>query len=687
VCGRDYQGQFPRYCLTCGWVFEEGRQAAPKTVPAAGEPHFPQSSPTSAMLPDGSCSPLIPQPSRTPVTLPVERQPLARRGSASRAARGILAACLAVILIAGGAVGLVVGLRSIKHPAPLPLTAAAMRASVALDEEYLTERGKTLASGRTKNAAIYSVSAKLDTTADIVSGTERLLYTNNTGVPQNELVLRMYANSPGVNTTSAEVSVSAAHVDGRDASASLSGSLVRLSLLSTLEPGREALVSMDFKEHVPEVQTSLGGLEQLLGQQSTTGYGVFGRSGNTYDLGYFMPILTSYGPQGWESREAPAFGDVGDFACAYYNVRIDVPSGYTVAATGMPVGDGGSPGRAAFDFRAGPVRDFTAQASPDYSVSSAREGETLVSSYYVKGAADSGKKVLGYARDALKAFKGRFGPYPYRRLNLCEAALAGGAGGMEFAGQIQLAQLLYGSSGPGTNLANGQINDILKSLGDLGGLLGDTLEFTVAHEVCHQWWGLVVGSDSIGHPWQDESLTNYCTVMYVRWQHGADEAKKQYDMQIVMPYATANLMGGGGDMVVDSPISAFSNQMQYTAIVYSKGAMFFAALEKKMGEAAFVKSLQYYYEHYAFRASTPGEFIYGFERSSGNPDVLASLYQRWINERHGGEDIASSVPGMDLLNNLLNNLPGGLDLNNLQDLLDQYMQNGTMPELPDLQDL
>jgi hypothetical protein len=176
-------------------------------------------------------------------------------------------------------------------------------------------------------------------------------------------------------------------------------------------------------------------------------------------------------------------------------------------------------------------------------------------------------------------------------------------------------------------------------------------------------------------------------VMYVRWQHGADEAKKQYDMQIVMPYATANLMGGGGDMVVDSPVSAFSNQMQYTAIVYSKGAMFFAALEKKMGEAAFVKSLQYYYEHYAFRASTPGELIYGFERSSGNPDVLASLYQRWINERHGGEDIASSVPGMDLLNNLLNNLPGGLDLNNLQDLLDQYMQNGTMPELPDLQDL
>src|SRR5450759_991351 len=117
---------------------------------------------------------------------------------------------------------------------------------------------------------------------------------------------------------------------------------------------------------------------------------------------------------------------------------------------------------------------------------------------------------------------------------------------MEFSGQIQMAELLYGSAGLTTNSADSQLNEMLKSAGNLGGLLGDTLEFAVAHEVCHQWWGLVVGSDSIGHPWQDESLTNYCSVMYFKWQHGADAASQQLDLQIKMPYSAAKLMGGGG---------------------------------------------------------------------------------------------------------------------------------------------
>lgn len=681
VCGRDYQGQAPRYCLTCGWVFEEKGQTARTPSPSVPTPAR-GGQPVPVILPDGTQVGLQhPQP-RLPRKQLEARQPLVRRLAQSRLARGIVAACLVVLLLAGGAIGLILGLKSIKHSVPLPATAAAMRASVAQDEEYLNERGKVLASGRTRGAPVYSVSAKLDTIENSVSGTERLLYANNTGVVLNELVFRLYANSPVVRANGAEAAVSAVQVDGRATTAALSGSLLRVALPAMLSPGGEALVSLDFNELIPEVQSGLGTLEQLMGQESSTCYGVFGRSGTTYDLGYFMPIVTAYGPQGWEAREAPAYGDVGDFDCACYNVSVDVPAGYTVAATGMAAGEGGSGGRKVFEFRGGPVRDFTAQASPDYRVSSSSEGETLVSSYYLKDSADAGKKVLGYARDALRQYNAHFGPYPYRRLNLCEAPLAGGAGGMEFAGQIQMGQLLYGKTGLSTDTGNNQVDELLKSMGNLGGILGDTLEFTVAHEVCHQWWGLVVGSDSIGHPWQDESLTNYCSVMFVRWQHGADEASKQLDIQLAMPYAAAKLMGGGGDMPVDSPVTAFSNQTQYTAIVYSKGAMFFQALEKSMGEAAFEKSLQYYYEHYAFRNATPADLVYSFESNSSDPQAVASLHQRWINERHGDEDLAASAPGMDLLNNLLQNLPEGLDLNSLQDILKQFMPNGTMPQLP-----
>lgn len=248
---------------------------------------------------------------------------------------------------------------------------------------------------------------------------------------------------------------------------------------------------------------------------------------------------------------------------------------------------------------------------------------------------------------------------------------------MEFAGQILIAQMLYGGSA-----------ELPKSLKDLGGdqldqlmntfsagLLGDTLEFTVAHEVCHQWWGIVVGSDSIEHPWMDESLCNYCSVLYFRWQHGEEAAKKQLNMQLVMPFSAVGLLGGG-DAVVDAPVAAFENQEQYTAIVYCKGALFFNALEKQMGAAAFEKSLKRYYYRYAFSNAAPDDLIQAFQSNAGDSAAVAALRQRWLEEQHADEDISSSFPGGDKLKDLLKDFGGNMeDLGPMEDLLKDFLND------------
>jgi hypothetical protein len=215
--------------------------------------------------------------------------------------------------------------------------------------------------------------------------------------------------------------------------------------------------------------------------------------------------------------------------------------------------------------------------------------------------------------------------------------------------------------------------------------------------VCHQWWGLVVGSDSIEHPWQDESLTNYCSVLYFKWQHGEEAAKKQVDSQLMLPYSTGQFIAGG-DMVVDTPVYAFANQTQYTVIVYSKGALFFQALEKTMGSEAFNRSLAQYYARYSFREASPEDLMACFEQNSANAQEVAALHRRWIKERHAGEDIASSgVPGMDMLNDLLKSngidmkqleemlkqyMPEGMDLDQLKDMMQDLLPNGSAPEVP-----
>ncbi|MBU4178982.1 MAG: M1 family metallopeptidase, partial [Actinobacteria bacterium] len=517
-----------------------------------------------------------------------------------------------------------------------------------------------------------------------LSGEETVLFTNRTGDSLEEMVFRVYANSPTVRGEG-KVSVTDARAGGDEAKVKLSDSLLTVTLPETLAPGEETLVSFSFEEPVPEVTGGMGGLEGLLGEPSG-GYGVFGHSDNVYSLGYLMPIITTYRDGSWDTRKAPAFGDVADFECAYFNVAIDVPSGYVVAATGTPTGKSGGAGRDAYSFSAGPARDFSVQASPDYKVETRTVGSTLVSSYYIEGSEEKGKEVLEFGCNALSQYSKHFGPYPYTRFNICEAPLGGGAAGMEFTGQIMLAEMLYGNLGGDLlpeDLGGEELGDLFDTL--LGGLMGDTLEFVTAHEVCHQWWGLCVGSDSIGHPWQDESLTNYCSVLYFRWQHGEEAANEQLEMQLVLPYSTAAALGGG-DAVVDTPVDDFESQEQYVAAVYSKGALFFNALEEQMGTEAFENSLSEYYAIFAFENATPDDLMECFKSNSTDPAAVDALHQRWIKEKHGDEDISSTLPGMDLLDNLMKDLEDSLDLGPLEDLLEDLLDGGEDSTAPSTTD-
>jgi len=604
--------------------------------------------------------------------------------------RGPLIAIIAsmvVLLMLAGVTTAVLVVFNRPPEVDLPQTVSELKSSVNEAEKYLNSKGQALSSGKVENAPIYSVSAVLDTGDNSVSGEETVLFTNRTGDDLKEVMFRVYANSPDVRDVrgKGKVTVTDARADGAEATVKLSDSLLTVKLPEPLEPGGETVISFSFKEPVPEVSGGMGGLEGLLGE-SSGGYGVFGHSDNVYSLGYLMPIITTYRDGSWDTRKAPAFGDVADFECAYFNVAIDVPSGYVVAATGTPTGKSGGAGRDAYSFSAGPARDFSVQASPDYKVETRTVGSTLVSSYYIEGSEEKGKEVLEFGCNALSQYSKHFGPYPYTRFNICEAPLGGGAAGMEFTGQIMLAEMLYGNLGGDLlpeDLGGEELGDLFDTL--LGGLMGDTLEFVTAHEVCHQWWGLCVGSDSIGHPWQDESLTNYCSVLYFRWQHGEEAANEQLEMQLVLPYSTAAALGGG-DAVVDTPVDDFESQEQYVAAVYSKGALFFNALEEQMGTEAFENSLSEYYAIFAFENATPDDLMECFKSNSTDPAAVDALHQRWIKEKHGDEDISSTLPGMDLLDNLMKDLEDSLDLGPLEDLLEDLLDGGEDSTAPSTTD-
>lgn len=478
----------------------------------------------------------------------------------------------------------------------LPATASELLRASGLADEYLTRQGKRLEDGRTIGATMYSVDARLDTRRNSVSGSELFVYTNRSGVPLTEVVLRVYANDPGIAVAGSPVSISDARVEGRAAEYSLEGSFLKLSIPGGLEPGKSTSFSFDFDEPVPQSDASGSG-------------GVYGYSDGTYSLGNFLPTVALCPGGTWDTRETPTDGDVCYYDCSDYFVSFEAPEGYMVAATGVETSRSGN----THLYVAGSARDFEVQASRRYASASRRVGPTTVTSYFYRGDSRGGAKALDYGCDTLSQFGRHFGPYPYRRLNICEMPMEDY--GMEFTGQVQIADWLY--------------EDLSRNAEDL--------ELTIAHEICHQWWALGVGSDSIGHPWQDESLTSFCEVLYTGWQHGPAEAEKLLEDELVGGYEEMR-EDDVAEAAVDLPVSGFVED-EYTLAVYTKGAILFDELSGLIGDQRLEEGLRDYYMDHLFLNATREDMQAAFSsRSDGLADVNA-LFKRWLDELHGDEDI------------------------------------------------
>lgn len=598
-----------------------------------------------------------------------------------KALLALVTCCVLLVLMAGGIIAGII-IRGRTPDVLLPQTESELRQSREEAMKCLTADGRELAEGKTEDLSIYSINARLDTEECSVAGEEAVLFTNTTGEEVSDVVFRVYPNDPSVRSASTQqVAVTEARVDEEEASASIDGSLLTVDLPSGLPRGESALIEFDFKEYVPELEEDFG---SLLG--GTDGYGIFGHTRDTYNLGYWIPQIVSFRDGSWDSRPVPEYGDPSDFECAFFNVAFETPKEMLVAAPGAQLEEEKFSGGRIYRFAAGPVRDFEIQASSRYEVVTSEVGSTLVSSYYLSGSERGGEEALEYASSALEQYSDHFGPYPYTRFNVCEAPLTGGAAGMEFSGQILIGQMFYGDLGPSIpgleeleEMGEG-IEDLMDSI--MGGLLGDTFEFVVAHEVCHQWFALGVGSDSIGRPWQDESLVNYCAVLYFKWEHGLEEAEEQMQIQIVLPYQMTMMMGGE-DSVVDMPVDDFRSSEDYVAAVYNKGSVFFHELEILIGEEAFDRSLREYYEEYVFLEATGEELVSIFERNAPDARAVASLFQRWMKEEHGEEDIGTAT-GTDGIDDLFDRwLEDGLDLDILDDMLKDLLDDEDLELLPD----
>ena len=245
------------------------------------------------------------------------------------------------------------------------------------------------------------------------------------------------------------------------------------------------------------------------------------------------------------------------------------------------------------------MRNFVFVLGENYNYANRVVQDVVVNSYYYRGHRLGGEKALEAAADALVAFTDLFGPYPYAELDVVETPNT--LGGMEYPGLVVIEDALY----PG-----------------VGGI-----EWLAAHEVAHQWWFGVVGSDQIDEPWLDEALTQYSTMLYYEKVYGPQRAAAILNSVFVS--AHRSLISRGRDLPAGLPASSYEPSL-YWEVVYDKGALYFDALRQAVGDRTFFDILRTYYAENRYGIATPESFLAVVERVAG--ERHESIYRRWIGE-------------------------------------------------------
>ena len=95
------------------------------------------------------------------------------------------------------------------------------------------------------------------------------------------------------------------------------------------------------------------------------------------------------------------------------------------------------------------------------------------------------REMLRIAAEALTTYGKWFGPYPYPDFTIVESYF--GWNGNECGDLVMIDERIFG----------------------MPHLAGGFVDYLVSHEICHQWWYNVVGTNGYGETWMDEGLATY----------------------------------------------------------------------------------------------------------------------------------------------------------------------------------
>lgn len=456
----------------------------------------------------------------------------------------------------------------------------------------------------------YKIEGELDTAKKEFSGSCVVRLENHTPKSLDRLIFNLYPNAfKNVNTTFMRESgglkgepktpldsgylivdkVTDGSGSNLTAGSKLDETIYTVPLKTPIGSGQAGTVAFTFKTHFPRPVERIGWTKD-----------------GTFIFAQWYPILARLEPEG--TFRAYPFHYLSEFYSDFadYDVRVTVPKGYGLEATGYPVGDSLIGEKKQYHFQAQTVVDFAAEASPNAKSYSRIFQGVLITFFGPKSNAAKLTEVFSAAESTLSYCGRTYGPYPYKKLVIAEAPVGAGSG-MEFPMFI-----------------TGNLSGVPPVIGKL------FFREIIVHEIVHQYWYQLVATDQFAEPWLDEGFTTYTTAKITERYNPAHPILLTR-LGVETSPMLQNMLAAQRWGIYDSLSSRswdFFSPRNYFANVYAKTYLLLTTIERHIGLLRMNVLLQTYYEKYRFGHPSTKDFLKLAQEFV--PDSILTPLTKWL---------------------------------------------------------
>ncbi len=489
-------------------------------------------------------------------------------------------------------------------------------------------RSPTGAPGRRywQNRVRYSIRAEVDPREPRLTGSQRVVYRNNSPDSLPTITMHLYQNlfrqvTGGLNLTRFTVGGQAlGQLSQPDYEANqregrrvpgyvVNGTLARVILPRAVPAGDSLVFEMDWNFKVPPGTAPRTGFEDALG-------------GRVLQIAQWYPQIAVYDDVvGWD---VTPYQEQGEFYLDYgdWDVQLTLPAQYLVTATGTLQNPeqvltpavrarlaqamqtdsvtrvvsrqdidkatlAGTNGRVTWRFQARDVRDFAFATSNRYlwdvtrgTIPAAGGGtrNIMVSSMY-RAAAPHWDRSVRHADQAIEFLSRQLIPYIYPQISVSEGPIYG----MEYPMLVFVGR----PQGPEERLYE-----------------------VIAHEVAHEWFPMMVGQDEAAFPWMDEGLATFGEALaFNDYFPRADHFRQPRE-------AYLQVAGNRLEQPLTTHADVATPQL-YGVTAYYKPGTLLRSLRATLGDEVFDRGMRTYANEWLLKHPYPWDFFNTMERVAG----------------------------------------------------------------------